>query len=82
MSSTSTTLSEPTVASSSRGKTDSTWGHCNIVNKISTVNEGHYNELIATNHLLREGGIDILKEHLAEVKGDATSCKSLPENVR
>lgn len=61
MSSTSTTLSEPTVASSSRGKTDSAWGHCNIVNKISTVNEGHYNVLIATNRLLREGGFIYLR---------------------
>ncbi|XLR41669.1 hypothetical protein S83_026329 [Arachis hypogaea] len=72
---------DPTIETqknSNRGKTDPAWGHCKqVMDKEKTVLLCIYCE-----KLIRGGGINRVKHHLAGKCGDIEACRKVPAVVR
>ncbi|XP_052111648.1 uncharacterized protein LOC107470826 [Arachis duranensis] len=72
---------DPTIGTqktSNRGKTDPAWGHCKqVLDKEKTALVCIYCE-----KLIRGGGINQVKHHLAGKNGDIEACRKVPAVVR
>ncbi|XP_058732906.1 uncharacterized protein LOC131604488 [Vicia villosa] len=72
------TSQNPIQLRSSRGKTDIAWAHCKQVEEKGKL----VNLCIHCNKIIRGGGINRFKRHLAGITGEVEPCKKVPPDVQ
>nr|DAD25006.1 TPA_asm: hypothetical protein HUJ06_026470 [Nelumbo nucifera] len=72
--------SQESISSNVRGKTDSAWEHVSF--KVDILNGSKSMICLYCQKTFKGGGINRMKQHLAQRKGDIAICRKVPYDVR
>nr|DAD19868.1 TPA_asm: hypothetical protein HUJ06_021331 [Nelumbo nucifera] len=72
--------SQDSISSNVRGKTDSAWEHVSF--KVDPLNGSKSMTCLYCQKTIEGGGINRMKQHLAQRKGEIAICRKVPHDVR